>query len=445
MPTEITIPRLGWSMEEGVFSEWLKSAGEQIAVGEMLFVLEGDKAAHEIESFDAGVLCIPSDAPRPGDTVKVGQVIGFLLAGGEIAPSSVGGARAEPAPIAAAPQAIPPIASRAAGPAARRLARKLGIDLNSVPTPDPTGRVLREDVSRFAEKMASKKTGYAPEVSRVATPRARRRAKETGVDWRNLPGTGREGRVRERDVVAHSTEADATRIAAPPTPGRFQRASKIRLTLAQRMLAGVRQAAPVTLATKVDASALVALRNQWRTNEDAHIVASYTDMLVKLAALALQEMPQLNACWHDDGIWTYDAIHIAIAVDTESGLMAPVIPDADKLSLLQIAVHSRELVAQARAGTLNQSQLQGGTFTITNLGMYSIDAFTPVLNLPQAAILGVGRIVKEPVVRDDAIVVGETLSLSLTFDHRVVDGAPAARWLQRLTQLIEGPGEWLSR
>ncbi len=410
MPTEITIPRLGWSMEEGVFSEWLKRAGELVSAGEMLFVLEGDKATHEVESFDAGVLCIPRDAPRPGDTVKVGQVIGFLLTAGEAAPTTIGGDAAQCAPTATAPQAVAPTAPRA------------------------------------ADRRLSSSAGLATGAQSFATPRARRRAKELGIDWQSIPGTGREGRVRERDILAHSTRTDPTSVAAPPppAPGSFHRASRIRLTLAQRMLAGVQQTAPVTLTTKVDAGAMVAVRQQWRANENVQSVPSYTDMLVKLAAVALKELPQLNACWHDDGIWTYDAIHIAVAVDTESGLMAPVIPHADKCSLAQIAEYSRDLIAQARAGTLTQSQLQGGTFTVTNLGMYGIDAFTPVLNLRQAAILGVGRIVQEPVVRGDAIMVGETLSLSLTFDHRVVDGAPAARWLQRLTQLIQCAGEALS-
>lgn len=408
MPTEITIPRLGWSMEAGVFSEWLKSAGEHVAAGEMLFVLEGDKAAHEVESFEAGVLCIPGDAPRPGDPVKVGQVIGFLLGEGELAPTTIGGAAAPPPPSAASPQPVDATASQ-------------DVDTSHSPSADLATGVLS-----------------------IATPRARRRAKELHVDWRSIRGTGREGRVRERDVLTHSTKAAATLIDVPPAPGRFQRASRVRLTLAQRVLAAVQQAAPVTLTTQVDAHALVLLRNQWRANENSHILPSYTDMLVKLAAVVLKELPQLNACWHDGGIWTYDAIHIAVAVETESGLMAPVMSDVDKLSLAQIAERSRELIAQARAGTLTQSQLQGGTFTVTNLGMYGIDAFTPVLNLPQAAILGVGRIVREPVVRDDAVVVGTTLRLSLTFDHRVVDGAPAARWLQRLTQLIQCAGESLS-
>jgi pyruvate dehydrogenase E2 component (dihydrolipoamide acetyltransferase) len=205
------------------------------------------------------------------------------------------------------------------------------------------------------------------------------------------------------------------------------------------MLAGVQQTAPVTITTKVNAAALVSWRSERKARATATLVPTYNDMLVKLAALVLVEQPQLNSCWYRDGIYQYDTVNIAIAVETEAGLVAPVMTDVASLRIDQIALQSRTLIEHARAGTLNSAQLQGGTFTVTNLGMFDVDAFTPVINLPQAAILGVGRIVREPVVQNDAIVVGNTLTLSLTFDHRVVDGAPAARWLQRLSALIQHP------
>lgn len=412
MPIELTIPRLGWSMEEGVFGEWLKSDGERVRVGEMVYVLEGEKAAHEIEALDAGILCIPPDAPQPGDTVQVGQVVGFLLSAGEPAPASV---RREPV-TAAAVTANPPAAAAQGMSAAE--------SRGEIPA---------------AEKRATRV---------AASPRARRRAQELGVDWTQFRGTGRNGRVRERDVLAFadarpSAALPAPRERPPAAPGRLQPASGIRSTLAQRMLAGVQQTAPVTLTTKVDASALVAFRKQWKASQSPWAVPTYSDMLVKLTAVALGDLPELNACWHAGGVYLYDAIHIALAVDTPSGLLAPVIADAGQLSLAQIAERSRTLLEQARAGTLTAEHLQGGTFTITNLGMFDIDSFTPIINLPQAAILGVGRIVQEPVVREGRIEIGETMSLSLTFDHRVIDGAPAARWLQKLSGLIRSPQDVL--
>ena len=203
------------------------------------------------------------------------------------------------------------------------------------------------------------------------------------------------------------------------------------------MMAGLHQAASVTLTTKINAEAMVALRERLKLEAIDGIVPSYNDLLIHSAAQTLRELPELNACWHDNGIYFFDAIHIATAVDTPDGLLAPVVRDADRLTLREIAEQTRQLIAQARSGQLSQKQLSGGTFTISNLGSFDIDAFTPILNLPQAAILGVGRIIEEPVIRNGQLAVGKTITLSLTFDHRVLNGAPAARWLQRLCDRIQ--------
>ncbi|MBM3997277.1 MAG: 2-oxo acid dehydrogenase subunit E2 [Planctomycetes bacterium] len=386
MAHAISIPRLGWSMEEGTFREWLKASGDKVSPGEMLYVLEGDKAAQEIESIDAGILWIPPDAPQPNDAVQVGQVIGFLLAIGETPPNE---------------------------PLAAKRSSSNAIETNKSPAAAPV--------------VQQKK--HQP----VATPRARRRAGELGVDWTAVSGTGRHGRIRERDVVAAAS-------AKPEPP-----ASRIRQAIAQRMLAGAQQTAPVTLFTKTNASELVRWRNHARENTQGAVVPGYTEIIVKLVAALLPECPPLNACWQEDQVHLHEAIHIAVAVDTDHGLLAPVLAHADRLSLQELTVQFRLLIERARAGTLSQKELQGGTFTVTNLGAFGIDFFTPIINVPQAAILGIGRIVREPVVRGEAIVVGETIGLSLTFDHRAIDGAPAARWLQRLCQAIGRPGEMLDR
>jgi pyruvate dehydrogenase E2 component (dihydrolipoamide acetyltransferase) len=429
MAHEITVPRLGWSMEEGVLGDWLKAPGERIQAGEPLFTLEGEKAAQDIAALDTGILCIPPDSPRTGQTVKVGQVIGFLLAEGEAAPASSTKQASAPAGEAPHCDRLP----RNAGPAARRLARQLGIDLDSVPTPDPTGRVVCEDVQRAA---VLPRSTSAAATQPIASPRARRRAKELGIDWTSQTGTGRAGRIRERDLLGHRPLAkpDAPPASAPLSPGKHVPASQRRAIIAQRMLAGVTQAAPVTLTTKVDAGPLVAYRTSLKQAAPDGLSPSYNDILILLVARTLREHPQLNACWDRDGIHTYDDIHIVIAVDTDLGLLAPVIRHADQLTLGQITVRSGQLIADARSGRLSQDDLEGGTFTVTNLGMFGIDTFTPILNLPQAGILGIGRIVEEPIVRAGQLVAGHTLSLSLTVDHRVVDGAPAARWLQSLCQ-----------
>lgn len=429
MPIEIVVPRLGWSMEEGIFGEWLKTPGDAVRAGEMIYVLEGEKAAQEIESFEAGTLWLAPDAPRKGDTVKVGQRIGFLLAAGEIPPSVV----ATPT-VSHQQNSTPPSSPQKAatsvdgrGPAARRRARESKIDVASVDTLAPARRTLSDDIRQSSRAIAS--------------PRARRRANELGVRWEEATGTGRNGRIRERDVdaIAMRSERKPQNEIAPTALGTHQPASKIRLSIAQRMVAGANQTAPVTLTTKVDASALVAFRAKLKKTSKNEIVPSYSDIFVKLVAIALPECPLLNACWHRDGIYTYSAINIAIAVDTLSGLLAPVISDTAALTLESIASQSRQLIEKARAGALSHAELQKGTFTITNLGAFGIDSFTPIINLPQSAILGIGRIVREPVVRENAIMPGEMLTLSLTFDHRVIDGAPAAAWLQRLGQLAQKP------
>jgi pyruvate dehydrogenase E2 component (dihydrolipoamide acetyltransferase) len=205
------------------------------------------------------------------------------------------------------------------------------------------------------------------------------------------------------------------------------------------MVAGVNEAAPVTITTKVDASGLVALRDRFKSSDRYEFVPTYTDMILKLASIAVGEHPMIAGQWRDDGIFIPENINIAFAVDTENGLLAPVIFDVPEKGLSRIAAESRQIVDSAQKGELKADQLQNGVFTITNLGGYGVDSFTPIINLPQSAILGVGRIVPEPIVVDGEVVAGEMMSLNLTFDHRVIDGAPAARFLERVCQLLAEP------
>jgi pyruvate dehydrogenase E2 component (dihydrolipoamide acetyltransferase) len=224
----------------------------------------------------------------------------------------------------------------------------------------------------------------------------------------------------------------------------------MRRIIGERMARSAHTVAPVTLTTEADATALVRLRAEIAdalAGGDAP-VPSYNDLFARLVAVALREFPDLNASLTDGGIVRHDAVHIGIAVDTERGLLVPVIRDAHAKSIQTIAAESAQLIGQARAGKAARDALLGGTFTITNLGMYGIDAFTPIINLPECAILGIGRIVARPVVVDEeaeTVAVRKMIALSLTFDHRVVDGAPAARFLKRVTQFVEQPLVWLTR
>jgi pyruvate dehydrogenase E2 component (dihydrolipoamide acetyltransferase) len=256
-------------------------------------------------------------------------------------------------------------------------------------------------------------------------------AHELNVDWTRLHGSGRTGRIRERDIRA-----------AVPTPARPQPLAPTRRAIAARMLTSVRSTAPVTLTTTADASNLVNLRRQFQA-ASAESIPSYTDFIVKLTAVALQAHPSLNARWDEDPIVLLNDVHIGVAVDGDAGLVVPVIRDVPKLGLRQLAARSRELIEHARTRKLTADEMQGGTFTVSNLGSFGIDAFTPIINYPECAILGVGRIQRQPAVVGEQIVAREQVTLSLTFDHRIVDGAPAARFLDMLRKCIENPGPWL--
>lgn len=382
MAIPITVPRLGWSMDEGSFAGWQKQAGDDIRLGDSLFLLESDKATEEIPAIDTGVLWIPGDAPKAGEVVKVGRVLGYLLAEGE----------------------QPPVQVTPAQPAK---------PIHSV-----------RSVASIQTASGATRTGDEPAIS----PRARRVARELRLDWRGITGTGRSGRIDECDV----------RAAAGQDRGRFVPHTPMRKTIAARMVAGVTQAAPVTLHARVDVTELVGQRDALKAAGISE-VPGYTEIFVKLTAEALKSHPLLQAQWTDEGLLIPDRIDIAIAIDTEVGLLAPVIRQADKLPLSEITRQARDLIAKARAGKLTAAEMRGATFTITNLGGLGVDAFTPIILLPQCASLGLGRIVREPAVVGDQIVARDMMTLSLTFDHRVLDGAPAARFLDTVRRHAEAP------
>ena len=393
MPHEIVMLRLGWSTEEGALIEWLKKDGDPVRTGDVVCVIESDKAQVEVESFETGMLRIPVGSPPLGTKVPVGTVLGYVLAPGETLP------------------------------AVRSPSPPSSLSTSGTSTGDGPGqRVLATSTVAFPARRAGGPT---------ASPRARRIATQLGVDWKVLRGSGRTGRIVERDVRAVEG-------ARPDT---------VRRLIGERMSASVRTTAPVTLTTDANATELVRVRTvlQAAARAAGAPSPSYTDCLVKLVAVALTEHPALNASLDGARVVRHQAIHVGVAVDTPRGLLACVLRDAPGKSLATLAAESAALIAAARAGTVSPDALGGGTFTVSNLGAYEIDAFTPIINLPECAILGVGRIVARAVVVDEAtgrIEARKMVALSLTFDHRVVDGAPAARFLQRVKQLVERPGLW---
>ena len=454
MAFEILMPRLGWSMEEGVFGAWLKQDGETVHAGDLIFTVESDKATQEVEVFDNGVLRIPPDAPQPGETILVGKLLAYITQPGEAAPfenQTQSQQNAHPTPQAqpVMAEAQPTLVNRKSSienhqsisPRARRIARELGVDWSQLTGSGSTGRIVERDIRAAAAQIT-------PESKVRATPIAARLAQEAGIDLATLaaqkPGE-RIGREAVEAAIAARTPQPAPTEPSAPATGETIPTTRIRRLIAQRMTESAQTTASVTLTTEVDATELVVLREQLKAAFAPRnlVVPTYNDLLMKLTALALQEHPLLNAVWSGDQIQIPDHVHIGCAVDTADGLLVPVVRSVESKSVRQIASEARQLIEQAQAGKISPNDLQGGTFTITNLGMYGIDAFTPIINLPQCAILGVGRILAKPAVVNDQVVPRKLMALSLTFDHRVVDGGPAARFLNTLRELIEAPALWL--
>lgn len=455
MPSEIVMPRLGWTMETGTVVEWLKASGEPVEAGEHIFAVESDKAITEVESLDSGVLYIPEGTPI-GVEVPVGQALGFILAPGEQPPVYVfGGGAPEPndfgSPVDVdlpAHSATPPALKNEhlgvlpVSPRARRVAAELGVDLALVVGTGAGGRIRERDVRAAAAAPP------VPVAAPRATPSVRKLAQEAGIDLRSVSSNRPGGRITRADLTRWTTAGpDST-----PAEGTVRPIGPIRRRIRDRMSETARTVAPVTLTTEADATELWDLRERLKQDlrmANAELSApSVTDLLVRISALALIEQPELNVRLDGDTIVQYEAAHIGIAVDTGRGLLAPVLRDADRKSIHAIAAESAMLIAQTRDGSIDGDRLKGSTFTVSNLGMFEIDAFTPILNLPEAAILGVGRIVPKPVVLDvqaETIAIRRMMVLSLTFDHRAVDGAPAARFLQRIKQMIERPLVALTR
>ena len=438
MAVEISIPRLGWSMEEGVFAGWLKQPGDVVKAGDPLFMLEGEKATQEIESIGEGVLHLAPDTPAAGQTVLVGRAIGQLCAAGEkpvwnAAPAAVAVPVAAAAPAAAIAPAPRPVATAqapraadrephresqqrqasrpsdgeptliplAASPTVRRLARQLGIDLSRVSPAWPGGRVADHDVVLAA--VGASAVAAAPGGRVIATPRARRLARERGVDLATIRGSGARGRVRERDVptialrIAPPTGRSPSPVSGAVPAGAIP-VTATRRTIARQMVKSRQETVPVTLTAWADATALLAERARLK---EAHgpTAASLNDILLKLVADLLVVHPLLASRWEETHLVppTADKIDIGLAVDAPSGLVVPVVRDVGRSALADVARQSRDLIERARTGRLAVAEMQGGVFTLTSLGSFGIEFFNPVINWPESAILGLGAIRQQPV------------------------------------------------
>jgi len=425
---QVVMPRLGLTMTEGKIIEWVKADGDWAQKGETLFIIENEKSTVEIEAPADGYLKILIAVDV---TVPILSPVGTLSGGtvsGHHAVSSGEGQSAAPVPTAdsATPKLNLPEAESGvrASPKARALARKLNIPLEGISGTGIRDMIVTEDVQRAAK----------PAVK--ASPVAQRIAEEAGVDLASVAGSGAGGRIMREDVerALHKPLVEQRRDTAPlPLNG-------LRKIIAERLTQSWNERPQVTLTTDADATNLVAARQQLNAElASTGEKISYNALLIKLVAQALREQPNINVQLTAGGLQTMSEINIGLAVDTERGLLVPVIRGALQKSLREVNAEMLALADRAVKGRSHPDDLSGGTFSVTNLGAYEIDAFTPLVNPPECAILGVGRIVSKPVGLNGQIVLRDMLALSLSFDHRLVDGAPAAKFLQRVKQLIERP------
>ena len=441
MPTEILLPQWGMEMDEGTVVRWLKKEGDPVQEGEPLVEIETAKLTTELESFASGILTrivVPE-----GGTVPIRAVLAILTAPGEEVaapePSSASSASAGPGAAVSVP------ATAYAGqvvPAARRLAREHNVALTQVHGSGPNGRILIADVERAIEaaKSTVSPVETAPAPVGPVVPAARRLAREQGVDLTGVRGSGPNGRILIADV-----ERTISSLQSPPAPTGDSDLSHqpvliqgIRRTIASRMLNSLQTMAQVTLTTEANVSEAMTLREGLSRHADGPGL-SPLHLVVKACARALQDHTRMNAIQTEEGFRLMDRVNIGLAVSLPEGLVTPVLRDADSKSLGQIAAESRDLAAKTRENRATPEDLADGSFTVTNLGAYDIDGFTPIINPPQVGILGVGRAVDKPIIANGEVVKATMMVLSLTFDHRVVDGAPAAAFLQAVKGYLEDP------
>jgi len=379
VPVEVVMPKFGLTMQEGTVQQWFKAEGDAVEKGEPLFEVETEKVLYEVEAPASGrvaKLLYAAEAVVPCATV-----VAVIAVAGEDPAVVAGSYRTLPQRDALAPAAAAHTASPEQRPAA-----------TSVPV----------------------------------TPAARKLAKDHGVDLNAVAGSGPGGRITREDVEAVIAGAAAAPVSGAPLRG-------MRKSIAERMLKSLHSTAQLTICTEADVTAMLARRERVA----AEFALTYTDLLIEAVARALRIHRRLNATANADAVQEHDSVDIGVAVALDDGLIVPVIRSADTKSLRQIAAESRQLAERARGGTLSVDEVRGGTFTITNLGTYGIDSFTPILHTPQVAILGIGRISEKPAVHAGQIVPRAMMTLSLTFDHRIVDGAPAAAFLRQVVENLQ--------
>jgi pyruvate dehydrogenase E2 component (dihydrolipoamide acetyltransferase) len=409
MPVEIFMPKLGMSMEEGTIVEWLKKKGDPVKKGESVVVISSDKIEKDIEAPQDGVLL--EILAEQDETVAVGEVIGYI--GQEIelereqSTTTTKQANLEAATSVETMKPMEAIRRKPrVSPAARKLALELGVDLTSISGSGPNGRITREDITKAVQAKRSESELQLKRQTEIAT-----------MEQKPIHQTG---------------------VTVKPITG-------MRKVIATRMFTSLQQTAQLSIHMRADVTELLEVQKKVRAEfvDEHDVKLTITDFVARATILALLTHKQMNSIYQDEHIHTYDSVHLGIAVALENGLMVPVISHAEKLSIKEISKKIKDLSLRAKEGNLESEEMKGSTFTITSLGSYGVEFFTPVLNPPEVGILGVGTITDTPVFVGDIVQRRSLLPLSLTFDHRVIDGAPASKFLSTIKDYLEKPYKML--
>jgi len=464
MPIEIKMPALSPTMEEGTLAKWLVKPGDEIRSGDIMAEIETDKATMEFEAVDEGTLV--SIAVEEGtENVSVGTVIAVLAEEGEDADADADAAAAAPTP-APAPAAPPSNDGPAATPTARKLAEASGIDLNTITGTGPNGKITKDDVEAAGVTSApapapspAPAPAAAPAASGdriIASPLAKRIAEQKGIDLSTITGSGPNGRIVKADVgeakpgAAPAAAASAPAPAPAPTPSvspadggapyEEVKLNNVRKVIARRLTEAKQNIPHIYLTVDVRLDPLLKLRSQLNASLEADgVKLSVNDLIIKALARALQREPQCNVSFQGDVMHQYSRQDISVAVAAPSGLITPIITDAGNKGLAQISTEMKELAGKARDGKLQPHEYQGGTASLSNLGMFGTKQFDAVINPPQAMILAVGAGEQRPFVVDGALQVATVMSVTGSFDHRAIDGVDGAKLLDQFRSLIENP------
>jgi pyruvate dehydrogenase E2 component (dihydrolipoamide acetyltransferase) len=455
MPREIYLVKVGMTMTEGMVSEWFIADGQQVEKGQMLYALETEKVNLDVDAEADGTVKHLVDV---GVTLEPGDVVGYIFAAGESIPDELSGAKPQAAVVQVASEEEAPELAEVievattgfvkSSPAARRLSRELDVNYQVLKGTGPGGRIIETDVQHAASgKLSSVQAASLPisgvpvngapiSVDIRASPLAKRIAEQRSIDLSKIQGSGPGGRIIQADVEKASAAGAQVNGAVA---GSIVPVKGMRKTIAQRMHQSLQTSAQLTMDMSAVMEDAVKLRAQLIREWDGVARPTFTDIVIKATAKALHKHPLMNSQFDDAGIQLLNDIHVGLAVSLPAGLVVPVVRHADKLSLKEIAIESARLAACARDGTLGLDDYAGGTFTISALGMFGVDSFTPIINQPQSGILGVNRILDGIKWEGETPVRQKQMNLSLTWDHRVLDGAPAAEFLQTVVEYLSEP------